>query len=162
MKKRVLISKLIGLLGLLIFVIGISYLITYTFEKHKYQDINLLVTFEDNKTFTIENTEKLTKETVLKTYPYKFKIENKGKKTTYQIIIEDQEKENIKRTNLNYLLYKNDQEFKNGKLSDLKNNILTLDTINAKKTNNYSLYIYTDEEIGDFTYQYSLKINVNK
>ena len=54
MKKRLLIGKLIGFIGIIIFAMGVSYIFTYFKDKAKYQDINLLVVFEDTKTFKID------------------------------------------------------------------------------------------------------------
>ena len=78
MKKRLLIGKIIGFIGIIIFAMGISYIITFYSERKKYQDINLLVTFEDTKTFKIEKLQ--DKELTLKTYPYKFTVKNKNKR----------------------------------------------------------------------------------
>ena len=49
--KRLLIGKIIGFIGLILFVMGLSYIVTSYLEKDKYEDINLLVTFEDTKYF---------------------------------------------------------------------------------------------------------------
>ena len=104
MKKRLLIGKIIGFIGIIIFAMGISYVITFYSERKKYQDINLLVTFEDTKTFKIEKLQ--DKELTLKTYPYKFTVKNKNKANiSYKIKIKDVNLD-IKRNDLNYVLLK--------------------------------------------------------
>ena len=91
MKKRLLIGKLIGFIGIIIFAMGVSYIFTYFKDKIKYQDINLLVVFEDTKTFKIDKLQE--KDETLKEYPYKFTIKNNNKvKTKYEIIIKDNQK----------------------------------------------------------------------
>lgn len=148
MKKRLLIGKLIGFIGIIIFAMGISYIFTYFKDKAKYQDINLLVVFEDTKTFKIDKLQE--KEETLKEYPYKFTIKNNNKvKTKYEIIIKDNQE--LDKTKLNYILYKNDQVLQE---DNLKNNII-IDEIEKNSENNYSLYIYSSLE---GTYEYSIEI----
>lgn len=148
MKKRLLIGKLIGFIGIIIFAMGVSYIFTYFKDKTKYQDINLLVVFEDTKTFKIDKLQE--KEETLKEYPYKFTIKNNNKvKTKYEIIIKDNQE--LDKTKLNYILYKNDQVLKE---DNLKNNII-IDEIEKNSENNYSLYIYSSLE---GTYEYSIEI----
>lgn len=148
MKKRLLIGKLIGFIGIIIFAMGISYIFTYFKDKIKYQDINLLVVFEDTKTFKIDKLQE--KDETLKEYPYKFTIKNNNKvKTKYEIIIKDNQE--LDKTKLNYILYKNDKVLKE---DNLKNNII-MDEIEKNSENNYSLYIYSSLE---GTYEYSIEI----
>ena len=81
---------------------------------------------------------------------YKFTIKNNNKvKTKYEIIIKDNQE--LDKTKLNYILYKNDQVLKE---DNLKNNII-IDEIEKKSENNYSLYIYSSLE---GTYEYSIEI----
>ncbi len=148
MKKRLLIGKLIGFIGIIIFAMGISYIFTYFRDKIKYQDINLLVTLEDTKTFKIDKLQE--KDESLKEYPYKFTIKNNNNiKTKYEIVIKDNTK--LNKTKLNYILYKNDKVLKE---DNLTNNIIT-DEIEEDSTNSYSLYIYSNLE---GTYEYSIEI----
>ena len=148
MKKRLLIGKLIGFIGIIIFAMWVSYIFTYFKDKIKYQDINLLVVFEDTKTFKIDKLQE--KDETLKEYPYKFTIKNNNKvKTKYEIIIKDNQK--LDKTKLNYILYKNDKVLKE---DNLKNNII-MDEIEKNSENNYSLYIYSSLE---GTYEYSIEI----
>lgn len=156
--KRILIGKIIGSLGIIIFAMGISYLITYQLEKTNYQDIKIIVTFEDTKTFKLENTNKLTKEEALKTYPYIFKVLNEGKKTKYDITININ---NQAKENLNYLLYEDLKLVKEGNLNDLKNNLLYTTTINKNQTKTYKCYVYGNQELTE-NYQYQIKINSKK
>ena len=157
MNKKLLIGKMFFVLGLIVLSIGVSYITTYYLDD-MYEDINLLVTLEDTKEVFI-NLEKLTKEEVLKTYPYIFKIENKGKReVNYQIKIKDIELENIKKEELNYILLLNDEEVKSGSLSDLDNGIVDNFKIDKDKTSEYKLYIYINQEKDEGTYKYSLEI----
>lgn len=157
MKKRLLIGKIIGFIGIIIFAMGISYVITFYSERKKYQDINLLVTFEDTKTFKIEKLQ--DKELTLKTYPYKFTIKNKNKSNiSYKIKIKDVNLD-IKRNDLNYVLLKNDKQVKEDSFKNLNNNYLYTDKISSKEEIEYALYIYSFNE---GTYEYSLEIETNK
>ena len=96
MKKRLLIGKTIGFIGIIIFAMGISYIVTFFSERKKYQDVNLAVTFEDTTSFLIDQVQ--VRENALKTYPYKFIIKNESDmEVTYQIKITDIKLEEIKR-----------------------------------------------------------------
>ena len=160
MKKGILVGKIIGVIVLCIFAVGMSYFVTRHIEKARYSDINLLVTFEDTKEFTLENTKKMDKEEALKTYPYIFKIENKGKrKADFDIKITDSDESNVDREKLNYIVIKNDDEIKSGKLSDIKEtDSFISNNIDAKKTDTYKVYIYLTSEVKDAKYTYSLSL----
>jgi len=162
MKKRLLIGKIIGFVGICLFAMGISYLVTYYLEKESFQDIKLLITFEDTKTFELENTNKLEKEAALKTYPYIFTIENQGKTTDYTITLEDVEIKNLSRQNLNYILLEDDKEVKEGLLSELEDDVLYQSSILKNKEKNYKLYIYLNEELESINYEYKIMINSSK
>lgn len=158
--KRLLIGKILGIIGILIFTMGISYIFTFYLEKNNFQDVNLLVTFEDTEVFSLENLKKLEKEAALETYPYIFQIENKGKSSVdYEIKIIDKEITNLERKQLNYVLYLNNEEIKSGNLGELKDNLLYNTKINKKKTDIYKLYIYLNEDLEDITYKYQLQVN---
>lgn len=147
MKKRLLIGKFIGFIGIIIFAMGISYIITYYADSKKYQDINLLVTYEDTKTFKVDNI--TDKETILKTYPYKFEVKNNNKANiSYDICIKNYDKLENKNS-LSYILYKNDEVVKTSKIND---KCLYKDKISGKESINYSLYVYGNET------EYSLEI----
>ena len=163
MKKRLLIGKIIGLIGILSFTIGISYVLTYHLDKSKFQDINLLVTFEDTEEFSLENTNFLTYDDVIKTYPYIFEVKNNEKNSVkYEIKIKDKEISKIERNDLSYILFLNDKEIKKGNLSELNNSILYSNEIKGKKIDIYKLYIYLNKEISDVSYKYSLEIISNR
>ena len=156
-KKRV--GKVIGFIGLCIFVAGISYVLTKYLDKNMYLNTELVVTLEDSKEFSLENTNKLTKEEALKTYPNTFKIENKSlKKVSYKVLLNSKEKDNLDK--INYILYLNDKEIVTGKISSLKDNLLYKNTINRKKTDIYKLYLYLDDT-KDIDYKYSIKVEVD-
>lgn len=158
MKKRLLIVKIIGFIGILLFVIGISYVFTFYLEKEKFNNINLEITFEDTKEFSLENTKLLTYEETLQTYPYIFEVLNKGKSlVNYQIKIKDEET-NITRNDLEYILFLNDKEVKKGNLSELDSDILYENKIKNKKKDTYKLYVYLNKEIDEVIYKYSLEM----
>ena len=162
MKKRLLIGKIIGTIGIMLFAMGISYVITYQLEKSLYENIDLLVTFEDNEYFSLENTNKLLKDEAIKTYPYIFTIENKGKsRALYEIKIKDEEFKNLERSNLDYVVLLNDKEVLSGSLSSVENNTLYKTSIEKKKTDTYKVYIYLNKEIEEASYKYSLDIISN-
>lgn len=158
MKKRLLIGRIIGFIGICIFAMGLSYTVTYYMDKVLYEDISLLVTFEDTETFKLENTSKLEKTEALNTYPYIFSIENNGLgSVTYQIKIQE-DVSNVEKNLLSYILYLNDEEVKEGLLSDLEDDVLYTSKIKAKQTATYKLYIYLNEEKDDVSFEYSLEI----
>ena len=141
--KKLLIGKIIGIIGICLLAMGISYTITYYYDKVNYKNTNVLVTFEDTKEFTIPS-KKLDKENVLKTYPYIFKVENKeSSKVNYQIKI------NTSLKDLNYVLYLDDKEIKDGNIENLDNNILYENTIFGKKESLYKLYVYSNKDLED-------------
>ena len=157
--KRILVGKIIGTIGLILFAIGISYIITYQFDKNLYEDINILVTFEDNKEFTLENTSKLDKESAILTYPYIFEVKNEGKsQISYNIKINEIELNNLEKEDLDYVLIKNDEEVKSGSLIDLEDDLLYNTNISKKRTDVFKLYIYLNKEILDISCKYSLII----
>lgn len=159
MKKRLLIGKIIGTIGLLIFTMGISYIITYYLDRSLYENISLLVTFEDDTTFSLLELKELEKEEALKTYPYVFNVLNKGKsEVTYKIEIKDEEISGLDRNSLDYILFLNDKEVKTGTLSEIADNILYEAKIKKNQTDIYKLYIYLNEEKEEVSYKYSLKI----
>ena len=155
---KLLIGKIICFLGICLISMGVSYTITYYMEKSLYYDIELLVTYEDTKSFKLENTNVLTKEEALKTYPYIFSLENKGKgEVTYQLKINDI-KNSTTRDKLDYILYKNDEELKSGNLALLENDILITDSLEKDETIAYKVYIYLNEEIENLEYEYEIKV----
>ncbi len=108
--------------------------------------VDVTVTFDDTETYVIPTLKKMSKEEALKEWPYKITVNNTGTaKGLYQIIIED-EKESIKRDNLDYALYLDEKEIKEGHLKDVKNNILYNYEINANTTQKYDLYIWNTVE----------------
>lgn len=156
MKKRMVVGKIIGFIGICIFSCGIAYVVTHYLEKNKYADINLIATFEDTKEFTLENVKKLDKEGALKTYPYIFTLENKGiSNVNFDLKLEDSD---FSRENLDYIIVLNDKEVASGSLLDIKDDILLKGNIGRKKTDTYKVYIYYTEDVKDPKYTYSLKI----
>jgi len=157
MNKKLLIGKIFFVLGIVALSIGVSYISTYYMDC-LYENINLLVTLEDTKEVSVD-LKKLDKEEVLKTYPYIFKIENKGEReVNYQIKIQDIELENIKKEELNYILLLDDEEIKSGYLSDLENFIIYDFKISSKKEQVYKLYVYLNKEKEEGIYKYAIEV----
>lgn len=160
MKKKLLFGKIMFVIGILILAMGISYVITYYFDRSLFTDINLTVTFEDTKTFKLENTNKLTKDEVLLTYPYIFTVENNSfSSVSYNILINDIT-DSIDKSKLDYLLYLNDSLVKSGNLSDIENKMYQ-NKIKINGTDTYKLYVYFNEEIDDASYEYKIEITSN-
>ena len=153
------LGKIIGFIGICIFVAGLSYILTKSLDKNLYLNTNILVTFEDSKEFSLENTNQLTKEEALNNYPNIFKVENKSLKSVkYDIILEETES-SLDKDDLNYILYLNDKEIKDGKISDLENNVLYSNSLKIKGLDTYKLYLYLNEEKEEVTYNYKIKVN---
>lgn len=156
MKK---IGKIIGFLGICVFVAGLSYVITKHLDKNLYLNTNLEVTFEDTKEWSLESFSKLSKEEALKIYPNTFIVKNNSLKSVKYDVIFEEINSNIKSSDLDYILYLNDKEVKDGTLSDLKDNILYQSKIRLKGTDTYKLYLYLNNEKEDVSYNYTIKIN---
>ena len=139
--KRLLIGKIMGIVGICLLAVGVSYFLAYALEKSLYNDINLLVTFEDTKEFSVESLDKKSEEEALKTYPYIFVIENK------------------ENSNVNYIIYLGEKEVKRGLLSEVKDNLLYEGNIKSKSKDTYKIYVYANETLKDATYKYSILIN---
>lgn len=160
MKKKVIKTILIIMLFTLSFI-G-SYLITYSYDKINKKDKDALieVVFEDTDYYLIPNSEVLNEEDALKEWPYKFKVTNSGNtKGLYQIIIEDDSKNDLERKNLSYILFLDNKVIQKGKLKDIKNNILYEGDIKSSKEQNYQLFIYKDSKAEGSIYKYRLKLN---
>lgn len=151
-------GKIIGVIGLCLFAVGVSYFFTQYLDKNLYLNTELQVTFEDTKEFALENKNKLSKEEAIKEYPNTILVENKSlKNVDYTISIDNKKTDNL--DSLNYVLYLNDKEVKEGNLKDLKDNLLYETKIEKKKTDTYKLYVYLTKEIKDIDYTYSIVVN---
>ena len=155
MKKN--IGKIIGFIGICVFIVGVSYIVTKYLDKNMYLNTNLLVTFEDNKEFDLESTKKLDKESAILEYPNKFTIENRSLKSVkYDIVIKEIDS-NIDLKDLNYILYLNDEEVKSGIIDDV-DNILYTSNIGIKKTDSYRLYLYLTKTLDEPKYTYKIEV----
>ena len=149
--KRNNIGKIILVIGICLFMVGLGYVVTKYLDKNLYLNTNLLVTFEDTKEFTLESTEVLTKEKAILEYPNKFTVENKSLKGVKYDILFLTENKDIE--DLSYVLYLNDKEVKSGKLSSVER-VLYTNSIKTLKKDYYKLYIYKDSKSDiDFTYK---------
>ena len=154
------VGKIIGVILLCIFVVGISYVVSLYVDKNKYGDINVIATFEDTEEFKLENLDKETKEEALKNYPYIFTLENKSlANLDFDLTIEDKLSEGLDRSSLDYIILVNDKEVASGTLSDIKDNVLLKNSISRKKKDTYKVYIYFNEKLENVEYSYSLKVN---
>ena len=155
--KKNRIGKLILLIGICLFMVGLGYVVTKYLDKNMYLNTNLLVTFEDTKEFNLESEDVKTKETALDIYPNQFTVENKSLKgVKYNILLKEIET-NIEDENLEYILYLNDEEVKSGKIKDI-DEILYTSNIGLKKKDYYKLYIYLTEKVNEPVYNYKLEI----
>lgn len=121
---------------------------------------NLEISFNQNDDNTIDYNNIKTYE---KSENYKFKIKNKGETTTkYKVVIVDNSKEktSIDRSNLNYELYLNNRVLHHGRLSQIEDDTLDVNTVKKDSTNSYSIRIWVDEEkdTQDKVYKYYLKV----
>ncbi len=152
------LKKIVLTIIFCILAFGISYYATRYLEKNSFLNTNLLITFEDTKEFTLENTNKLSKEEALETYPYIFTVENKGfGKVNYKLYLKDIEND-VDKKNLDYILYKNDKEVGVGSLNDLKEGLLYTTNISLKSTDTYKLYVYFNTSLEDASYKYSITV----
>ncbi len=130
--------------------------------------VDVTVTFDDNESYIIPNTSKLTKEEALKEWPYIINLENKGNaKGIYQIKIKDIDNNNIKREDLEYTLLLNDKEVVSDKLANIKDDVLYTSEINGNEKQNYKLYVWVINELDNkeddkLHYEYSLEFNTIK
>ena len=142
MSKKVKRIILIIIYVVLVFVI--SYFVTYYVDKLNKGNGKAVisVTFDDTDYYVIPNSEKLDEEKALLEWPYIFTIKNSGDKGgIYQILISDDSENDLQRENLQYLLYKDDEEVQKGELKNIKDNILYTSEINNNKEQKYKLYI---------------------
>lgn len=158
-------KKIIGVIFLCLIVGVVAYFGTYYLDKlRKGGDVNVTVTFDDTETYIIPSVKKMKREEALKEWPYIMEVENTGSgKGLYQIIITDGDEVTIKRDKLEYLLLLDDKEIANGKLGDIKNNILYTGEILGKTKQKYKLYIWVSSEVGENAkYEYKLEFNTIK
>ena len=93
---------------------------------------------------------------------YKFYVRNDNEyEITYKLAINDIKLDNnekmVNRKNLNYSVFKNDVKIKEGKLSNLKNNVLVITSIGLKTVDNYEILIWGDSNASVY-YNYEVVI----
>lgn len=156
-KARVILIIMLFLMATVVSY-GTSSIISYYQNKGKNAKIDIL--FDDNEYYVMPNNDVLDKEMAMKEWPYKFKITNTGTADAiYQIIINDDEKTDIARKSLDYILCFNENEVASGNLGNITNNILYEGKISDNSTQNYELYIYKSIEDKGQVYQYSIRVN---
>lgn len=162
MKKKVIIISVSIILCVISFVL--TYFVTLKIDMlKKGGNVDVKVTFDDTESYVIPSIKKMDKETALKEWPYKITVNNSGTaKGLYQIIIEDISN-SIKRDDLDYVLFLDEKEIKEGHLKDISNNILYTYGIDANTTQKYDLYIWSSVEQDEKnTYEYKLTFNTIK
>ena len=93
---------------------------------------------------------------------YKFYVRNDNEyEITYKLTINDIKLDNnekmVNRKNLNYSVFKNDVKIKEGKLSNLKNNVLVTTSIGLKTVDNYEILIWGNSNASGY-YNYEVVI----
>ena len=93
---------------------------------------------------------------------YKFYVRNDNEyEITYKLTINDIKLNNnekmVNRKNLNYSVFKNDVKIKEGKLSNLKNNVLVTTSIGLKTVDNYEILIWGNSNASGY-YNYEVVI----
>ena len=93
---------------------------------------------------------------------YKFYVRNDNEyEINYKLTINDIKLDNnekmVNRKNLNYSVFKNDVKIKEGKLSNLKNNVLVTTSIGLKAVDNYEILIWGDSNASGY-YNYEVVI----
>ena len=93
---------------------------------------------------------------------YKFYVRNDNEyEITYKLTINDIKLDNnekmVNRKNLNYSVFKNDVKIKEGKLSNLKNNVLVTTSIGLKTIDNYEILIWGNSNASGY-YNYEVVI----
>ena len=159
MKKIISVILLCGIIG-----VGAYFGTLYLDKLKKGGEVNMTVTFDDTESYVIPSVKKMTKEEALKEWPYIMNVENTGSgKGLYQIIITDLKTSTLKRDSLEYTLKLDDKEIQNGKLSDVKDNVLYAGDIEGKTKHNFKLYIWVTKEVDEKSvYEYKLEFNTIK
>lgn len=149
-KKKMNIVLKIFIVIVLCCLCGVgTYFLTYHLDKAKKGgDVKLTVTFDDTTTYVIPSLNIMERDEALNEWPYIMHLSNKGTGTgLYQMIIKDAEDSTIKRECLSYVLYLSDEVVAEGKLKDIKDDVLYTYQIEGKQEQEYSLYIWVSSEI---------------
>lgn len=158
-------KKVVSVIFLCLIVGVVAYFGTFYLDKlRRGGDVKVTVTFDDTESYVIPNISKMDKEKALAEWPYIMEVNNTGSgKGLYQILITDIETSTIKRDDLEYVLYLDDQEITSGKLGEIKNNVLYTGEILGKTKQKYKLYIWVikDQE-KEANYEYKLEFNTIK
>ena len=165
-KKRMIKKVMITIILCIICGIGSYFGTLFLDNLRKGGNVSMKVTFDDTKSYVIPSVKKMTKDEALKEWPYMMDVHNEGNaKGLYQIIIKEKEKSNIQKDVLSYTLFLDDKEVSEGKVSDIKNNVLYTYEIDGGKKQRYKLYIWVNDDIDDSeekVYEYELTFNTIK
>ena len=169
MKKR---DLLIGAVVLILLIILLAFYSRDYFNSHtpKVGENKLKIELSGDQVLNLTDKTPVDENNIDSVVPYIFKVKNNGNtKEKYEIGFEDfasdDGKEHLDRTYLKYQLKSDSNIIKSGKLTDIKNNIITKDEINPKTTKKYELRIWVDASISTsewFGKSYSYNVMVNQ
>lgn len=155
---------LIGGVVLFLFIIGTSYAWYDLFSKEEMVTTNLEITLKNSKGVVIRNALPVQDEVGKNVEAYKFTVKNTGENAGgYKLLLEEtpfneiddgcNEQTLLTRNQLKYQLLMNGKELEVALLSDVKNNILDLRTIDVKHKNDYELRIWVPDEVSHTDWQ---------
>lgn len=174
MKKYILLT--LGGIALFAFIFAASmlwYKFFYTGDvTNEYSSVEVQLGNNSN-TIDEDGLIPLDDETAKTLTPYEFSVKNNGSgDTIYNVLLEDSiisddktysSKELLSRDQLKYQLSLNGQIIKQGRLNDIKNNILDTRSISSLQTFNYQLRIYVSQDAVNTNWQnkyYHFDVNV--
>jgi len=143
-------------------------------NNSKYLEISGIIFKDDGNSVYDAKAESLEDNNISHVPSYNFQVINTNNtEGQYNLYIEDlpvnmvddgcTENTLLKRNQLKYQLILNGQIIKEGLMTTINDNILDSRTIEANKTNSYSLKIYIHDEAMDwFGKHYHYKVNINK
>lgn len=146
MNKRLFL--VVGGIILLLFIIALSY---FSFQYFRNKDVIVntieIVVDDDGNKVNMEKQVPTNNEDISSINPYNFYVKNTGEhKVEYQLLIEDNLENNTKkilsRRNLRYELSMNGKVIKRDDLSNIKNNIIDVNTVSVGKKNAYALKVW--------------------
>lgn len=156
---------LLGGIILFLFILGTSYAWYVLFSHEETIAANLEISINDQgKGIVVTDATPITDEEGKQGVAYHFQVKNSGKAAgTYQLLIQEVPFNEIEdgctnedllvREQLRYQLIMNGQEIMLDSLSNIKNNVLDLRTIEAKRQNKYELRVWVSESKEDTDWQ---------
>ncbi len=167
--------RLFLVLGGVILLLAIVALSYFSFQYFRNKDVIVntleIVVDDDGNKVNMEKQVPINDEDISSIEPYNFYVKNNGEhKVKYQLLIEDNVDYNsntqkiLSRKNLRYELSMNGNVIKRDDLSNVKNNIIDVNTVSVGKKNTYTLKVWV---IGDIEssewmnkyYSYNIAVN---